>query len=201
MTLKDVTEMANDESDPTGTRPLRADASRNRARLLEVAYEVFATEGLSVPVRAIARRAGVSTGTLSRHFPTKESLFEAIVVDRIEQLVARADLLAGREEPADAFFGFLRHMVEVGASDRGVGEALVGAGFDVHAAAARADRDVMAALGGLLAAAQRAGAVRADVDAADVKALIVGCLARVDPDAGVTVPEHALAVVCDGLRA
>ena len=56
-------------------RPLRADAARNRARVLEVAYETFAAEGLSVPIDEIARRAGVGAGTVYRHFPTKEDLF------------------------------------------------------------------------------------------------------------------------------
>jgi AcrR family transcriptional regulator len=56
---------------------LRADARRNRARVLEAAAQVFAAEGLSVPVHEIARRAGVGTGTVSRHFPAKEDLYEA----------------------------------------------------------------------------------------------------------------------------
>ena len=60
-------------------RPLRADAARNRARVLEVAYETFAAEGLSVPIDEIARRAGVGAGTVYRHFPTKEDLFRAVV--------------------------------------------------------------------------------------------------------------------------
>src|SRR4029450_9252658 len=67
------------------SRPLCADARRNRARVLEAAVAVFATEGLSVPVHEIARRAGVGTGTVSRHFPTKHALFQAIVTSRIHQ--------------------------------------------------------------------------------------------------------------------
>ena len=57
-------------------KPLRADAARNRARVLEIAYETFAAEGLSVPIDEIARRAGVGAGTVYRHFPTKEDLFQ-----------------------------------------------------------------------------------------------------------------------------
>jgi len=59
-------------------RPLRADAARNRARVLEVAYDTFAAEGLSVPIDEIARRAGVGAGTVYRHFPTKDDLFLAV---------------------------------------------------------------------------------------------------------------------------
>ena len=69
------------------TRPLRADAARNRARVLEVAYETFAAEGLAVPIDEIARRAGVGAGTVYRHFPTKEDLFRAVVDDRIRGII------------------------------------------------------------------------------------------------------------------
>ena len=65
-------------------KPLRADAQRNRARLLEVAQTVFAEQGTSASIDEIARRAGVGVGTLYRHFPTKDALFEAIVVARVE---------------------------------------------------------------------------------------------------------------------
>jgi AcrR family transcriptional regulator len=112
-------------------RPMRADARRNRERVLEVAIAAFAAEGLSVPIHEIARRAGVGTGTVSRHFPTKESLFEAIVLTRIEQHVARARALAAAEDPGAAFFSFFTFLVEEGATDRGLADALVGAGFDI----------------------------------------------------------------------
>ncbi|HKV22663.1 MAG TPA: helix-turn-helix domain-containing protein, partial [Mycobacterium sp.] len=68
-------------------RPLRADAARNRARVLEVAYETFAAEGLSVPIDEIARRAGVGAGTVYRHFPTKDDLYRAVVEDRITTII------------------------------------------------------------------------------------------------------------------
>ena len=64
---------------------MRADAARNRARVLEVAYETFAAEGLSVPIDEIARRAGVGAGTVYRHFPTKEALFPAVIDDRVRR--------------------------------------------------------------------------------------------------------------------
>ncbi|MFC7761813.1 TetR/AcrR family transcriptional regulator [Catellatospora bangladeshensis] len=91
-------------SDRSGTvepvKPLRADARRNRAKVLQVAYEVFAAEGLGVPIDEIARRAGVGAGTVYRHFPTKEALYRAIVVDRVEHLVATARELAATQAPA-----------------------------------------------------------------------------------------------------
>ncbi len=82
-------------------RPLRADAVRNRARVLEVAYETFAAEGLSVPIDEIARRAGVGAGTVYRHFPTKEALFQAVIEDRMQHLVDDGYAAAGiRRGPA-----------------------------------------------------------------------------------------------------
>ena len=80
-------------------RPLRADAARNRARVLEVAYDTFAAEGLSVPIDEIARRAGVGAGTVYRHFPTKEDLFRAVVADRIAAHRRRGARTGRGEEP------------------------------------------------------------------------------------------------------
>ena len=85
---------------------LRADARRNRARVLEAAAHLFATEGLSVPVQQIAQHAGVGTGTVSRHFPTKESLFEAILAHRMGDLVNYADHLSNTQPAGAAFFSF-----------------------------------------------------------------------------------------------
>src|SRR5215472_10573945 len=103
-------------------RTLRADARRNRSRVLEAAIAAFAAEGLSVPVYEIARRAGVGTGTVSRHFPTKESLFEAIISSIGDRLVALARQLLDTEEPGMALFEFLAAMVEEGAANRALSD-------------------------------------------------------------------------------
>lgn len=176
-------------------RPLRADARRNRVRVLEVAAQVFATDGLGVPVHEIARRAGVGTGTVSRHFPTKEDLFAAILVDRMAELAAQADQLAADEDPGSAFFSFLTILVQEGSTHRGLAQALTGAGYDIEAAGLAAGHDVSGQLRELLVAAQRAGAVRSDVDYSDLKALLAGCHAREGDPAGV------IAVLRQGLRA
>ncbi|WP_345558461.1 helix-turn-helix domain-containing protein [Nonomuraea rosea] len=183
------------------SRPLRADAQRNRARVLEVAAETFAAEGLSVPVHEIARRAGVGTGTVSRHFPTKESLFQAILLGRMEQLVRQAAELAGREGAAEGFFAFFSLMVGEGAANRGLVDALAGAGFDFGAVAAESKYDVMGAWRELLEGAQRAGAIRADADIADVKALLTGCIDRERKAADPVARARMLAIVREGLRA
>ncbi|GAB1822296.1 TetR/AcrR family transcriptional regulator [Herbidospora sp. RD11066] len=174
---------------------MRADAQRNRARVLAVAAEIFASEGLSVPVHEIARRAGVGTGTVSRHFPTKEDLFAAVLLDRMRELSERADALTGRP---GAFFAFFAALVREGATHRGLAEALGGAGFDVDAAAARAGYDVSARLRALLAAAQEAGEVRPGITFPDVKALMAGCLTA-DP-ADPSALDRLIDVVSGGLR-
>jgi AcrR family transcriptional regulator len=181
----------------TGRR-LRADAQRNRARVLAVAAEVFAAEGLSVPVHEIARRAGVGTGTVSRHFPTKEDLFAAILLERMQYLTQQADELAATRDAGAAFFAFFALVAGEGAANLGLAQALAGAGYDLDAAGAQAGFDVPGRLIAMLARAQEAGDVRPDVGYQDVKALLAGCLARDAVDAAALSP--VIAVVCQGLR-
>jgi AcrR family transcriptional regulator len=181
---------------------VRADARRNRARILEIAFAAFAADGLAVPVHEIARRAGVGTGTVSRHFPTKESLFEAIISDRVahfqEQARVLADEHAGHPGVAfDAFFGMLVCELAV---DHGLVDAMAGAGLDVAAATAGAGAQITATIGTLLGRAQRASTVRRDVEAADVKALMMGCLDDGSPT-GEAALRRRIDVICAGLRA
>lgn len=176
---------------------LRADARRNRARILAAAVEAFATGGLSVPVQEIARRAGVGTGTVSRHFPTKEALFEAVLLSRAAGLSREATRLMDAADPGAAFFEFFGLVITEGAANLGLAEALTGAGYDLDAATRREGVDPMTALGLLLARAQRAGAVRPDVETADVKALIGGCLSRAADQAAL---DRMVAVARRGLE-
>jgi AcrR family transcriptional regulator len=181
-------------------RPLRADAARNRARVLEVAYDTFAAEGLSVPIDEIARRASVGAGTVYRHFPTKEDLFRAVVEDRIRGIVDEGRALLVSEEPAEALFKFLRSMVlRWGATDRGLSEALAGVGIDVETVLPEAEDDFLGMLGDLLRAAQKAGAVRRDVGVPDVKAILVGLQAMQSYND--EAAQRLTDVVLDGLRA
>ncbi|MBL7491616.1 TetR/AcrR family transcriptional regulator [Frankia sp. AgB1.9] len=177
---------------------MRADARRNREKVLRAAADAFASEGLSVPVQEIARRAGVGTGTVSRHFPTKEALFAAVLLDRMARLVGRAAVLAETEDAGSAFFAFFVELIRAGAAHRGLAEALAGAGYDIEAAAETAGVDVSARLRDLLNRAQETGAVRPDVAYADVKALTAVALMRTGgPDA----LDAVIAVLTDGLRA
>ena len=181
-------------------RPLRADAARNRARVLEVAYQTFAAEGLSVPIDEIARRAGGGAGPVYRHFPTKDELFLAVVEDRIRRIVEEGRALLAAEDSGEALFTFLRSMVlQWGATDRGLADALGGFGIDIKTAAPQAEDAFLSLLAEMLRTAQEAGTVRRDVDVPDVKAIVVGCQAMqaANPDAA----ERLTEVVLDGLRA
>lgn len=182
---------------PGEGRQLRADARRNRDRILEIAFAAFAGEGLSVPVHEIARRAGVGTGTVSRHFPSKDSLFAAVYVSRVERLASRAEELAVAEDAGHAFFEFFEALVAESAANRGLSDALIGVGFDIKAATSGPGRDITAALSGLLTRAQRTGAVRPDIEAPDVIALVAGCLGR---QYHPTARDRLVSVVRAGLR-
>jgi AcrR family transcriptional regulator len=181
-------------------RPLRADAARNRARVLEVAYETFAAEGLSVPIDEIARRAEVGAGTVYRHFPTKEALFAAVIEDRMQHLVNDGYALLKSVGPGEALFAYLRSLVlQWGATDRGLVDALAGLGIDIETVAPDAEDAFLAMLGDLLSAAQQTGAARRDIGVREVKSILVGCQAMEAYNSALA--ERVTDVVVDGLRA
>jgi AcrR family transcriptional regulator len=184
----------------TDEKPLRSDAVRNRQRLLEVAQEVFATEGLAVPIDEIARRAGVGIGTLYRHFPTKEALYVAVVLSRLEAAIADAKERMASTDPGLAFFGFVERLVQHGSSKRDLMEALGASGSDFKTSFGDAKQELRDALAKLLSRAQRAGAARKDATVEDVFALIHGPFAAIGRDADPKARARLLSIVCDGLR-
>jgi AcrR family transcriptional regulator len=177
-------------------RPLRADARRNREKVLRAARDAFATSGFGVPLDEIATRAGVGPGTVYRHFPTKEALFEAVITARIEDLVADARARTGTDDPGAAFFGFLARVGEEAVAKRDLSDAI--------AIPSTLRDDLHAVLDTLLRAAQQAGTVRSDVTTTDLILLLKGMLAAVhDTSPGGPDPalgERLLSVVRDGLR-
>jgi AcrR family transcriptional regulator len=183
-----------------GSRPLRADALRNRARVLEAAESVFAAEGISVPVDLIAEKAGVGVGTLYRHFPTKEKLFEAILIRRIDEIAADARARRDADDPGAALFGFLAHLVKESALKRDLIQALLGAGVELEVAAAPSKRNLEAAVSELLEVAQRAGAVRGDVSCEVVLSLVGATCIAADRMNVTALPAELLTIICDGLR-
>ena len=180
-------------------RPLRADAQRNRDRILEAAEAVFASEGIEAPVDLIAEKAGVGVGTLYRHFPTKEKLCEAILLDRLDALTADVLAMADSADAPGAFFGFLEHIVEEGAAKRDLLVAVTGAGVEFEAAAAGVKDELRRAIEVLLKRAQDAGAVRGDVTVETVMSLVFGTC-QASTHAGSPPVCELLSIVCDGLR-
>lgn len=178
-------------------KPLRADAERNRRHLLETAQEVFATEGLGVPIDEVARRAGLGVGTLYRHFPTKEALFEAILVDRMDRVAERAEGLAEAKDAGAAFFSVLEVLAAESSKKKDFVHAL-GAGFQASKELLATKKRFRAALDALLERAQRGKQIRGDVTTSDVLALLHGVLSV--RDASADARKRHLAIVLDGLR-
>lgn len=180
--------------------PSRADARRNRDRILAAAEEAFAEVGLGIPVDEVARRAGVGPGTLYRNFPTKEALFEAVLLRHLAALAAEARELVGSEHPGDALFGVLRRLSAEAAHKRNLVEAFIGAGGQFGVEITGAKQECERAMGELLVRAQEAGEIRGDVEIADLFAMVMGC-ALSTPGAGSAAQERMISVVCEGLRA
>jgi AcrR family transcriptional regulator len=177
---------------------LRADARRNRARVLEVAEQVFASEGLAVPIDDIAKRAGVGIGTVYRHFPTKEALFAAIVQQKLARVVEHISSVAADPAPGEAFFAVLDRLVAQGTDKKDLVDALAVAGIDVRSSAQDTAKQLRSALGTLLKRAQAAGAVRRDVTVEEILALVGATLAAATRTGGSAT--RLFAIVRDGLR-
>ena len=155
-------------------RKPRADSVRNRERVLEAAKAVFADGGPDGSLEAVARSAGVGIGTLYRHFPTRQALFEAVYRREVEQLVALSEQLAADEPPLEALRRWLHANVEFVATKKGMSTALavaIHAGSDLTAYS-------MDRLGGavapLLQRAKAAGAIRPDITPEDLLRTVVG---------------------------
>jgi AcrR family transcriptional regulator len=178
-------------------KTLRADARRNRARVLAAAQQAFADEGVSVPLDEIARRAGVGPGTVYRHFPTKESLFEAVVLDSIDRLTEQARERLAVEDPGGAFFEYFDLVAGQALLNKALCDALESSGDRTAAPTSEQRAEFRALFGELLERAQRVGALRPDIERDDLPALLSGYVAiqRQSP------PDRLLGrIITDGLR-
>jgi AcrR family transcriptional regulator len=180
-------------------KQVRADARRNRARVLLAAKTAFAADGLSVSVDEIAQLASVGPGTVYRHFPTKEALFAAVVQERLESLAEQARELRASEDPGAALFTFIHRMVAEAAPKRDLVDALAQAGVSVTAELAGAGAILRDEVGQLLARAQRAGSVRDDVDTDDLMALLSGTMSATLRPVRAIAPARAADILCAGL--
>jgi AcrR family transcriptional regulator len=155
-------------------RKPRADALRNRERLLEVAAEIFGAGGPGASLEAVATSAGVGIGTLYRHFPTREALFEAVYRHEVDQLSDLAERLSDEAEPIEALRRWLHANVRLVATKKGMVAALALATHrpsELHAYSA--DR-LTKAVGSLLDRATKAGEIRADITPGDLLRALVG---------------------------
>jgi AcrR family transcriptional regulator len=181
------------------TKPLRADARRNRERLLQAAGELFAEEGTEVSLETVAARAGVGIGTLYRNFPNRDALVEAAYRTEVEHLCdAAGDLLAGNP-PDVALAGWMERFVSYTAAKRGMKSALV-------SVAARSDlfsetsAQITAAIEMLLRAGVATGTLRADVAASDVRNAMSAIWALGDGEDARAQAQTLVRIIVDGLR-
>jgi AcrR family transcriptional regulator len=167
--------------------------------VLEAAQKVLASEGLSAPIDRIAEEAGVGVGTIYRHFPTQEVLYEAVVRQALAEFTAYAISLATAADPEAAFFAFLERVFDGALSAKAVADALSGDGVDSGERFSDALGELGEATHTLLRRAQRIGAVRNDVDKWEVIVLITaGCIAA---ELVESKRQHfMLTVILDGLR-
>jgi AcrR family transcriptional regulator len=182
-------------------RAPRADAVRNRERLLEAAKAVFSAGGPDASLEAVARRAGVGIGTVYRHFPTREALFEAVYRREVEQLADLAEQLqADNVAPIEALRRWLRSNVEFVATKKGMSAALALAAHSSSELSAFSFDRLTKAVGALLNRAVSAGEIRADISPEDLLRALVGmCYMRDQPGWQDSVL-RLLDVFVDGLR-
>jgi AcrR family transcriptional regulator len=180
---------------------MRADARRNRERLLAAAMEAFSEHGAEASLDDIAKRAGVGPGTLYRHFPTRLALQEAAYREGVEALCARADELAAKLEPGIALASWLRIMVDYLGEKRGLAAALLATQDKTSELFVSCHKAIHAAGGRLLHEAKNAGAVRPDVTLSEILKLVngIGMSTEQLPDRA-DVAERLLSIVLDGLR-
>jgi AcrR family transcriptional regulator len=182
-------------------RSMRADARRNREKLLTAAAELFASSGVEVSLDAVAQRAGVGIGTLYRHFPTREALVEAAYRNEVERLCEAAAELQRVHPPDVALAEWMDRFVSYAATKRGMRDVL-------HSVVASSESDLfaqtrarlLAVITSLLDAATAAGTIRNDVDAEDVLRAMNGIWQVTEAD----WQERArklLTLLMDGLRA
>jgi AcrR family transcriptional regulator len=160
--------------DSTARRPLRADARRNYERILAAAQEAFAAHGADASLEEIARRAGVGSATLHRHFPSRRSLLEVVFHDRVEALCTKAQEHAEKSEPGAALFSWLRDLNAYAAASRGLAASLLhdGRNADLLQQNDGCKMMITTAAGELLGRAQQTGAVRPGIRTEDLLTLV-----------------------------
>jgi AcrR family transcriptional regulator len=180
-------------------RKPRADAVRNRERVLEAAKVVFSTGGAEASLEAVARAAGVGIGTLYRHFPTREALFEAVYRREVQQLADLAEQLKQEGEPIDALRHWMRSNVEFVATKKGMSAALALAAYKNSELFSYSFERLKEAVGSLLDRAVATGEIRDDISPEDLLRALVGMCYMHDQPGWQTSVLRLVDVFIDGL--
>jgi AcrR family transcriptional regulator len=183
-----------------GERPLRADAQRNRDKLLTVAVAAFAERGTDASLEDIARQAGVGIGTLYRHFPTRDALMEAVYRHQVELLCDAADELVATKDADEALEAWMERFVQHVATKRGMAMALKSViGKDSELFAYCHGR-IRSSVQLVLNNAVEAGAIRDDVEAADLLKALSGICLVSDQPGWQDQARRLVSLLHDGLR-
>jgi AcrR family transcriptional regulator len=183
-------------------RPLRADARRNRERILQSAREVFAESGAEAQIDDVARRAGVGVGTVYRHYPTKEALLTELVRQKFQRFsVAAREALIRPGEPFEVLADLMRSNAAELARDAATQQAMSGVGEQIWAAANAELEELLTLTGELIERAKAAGTIRADVVPTDIGMAMCGVSAVMAHTAPGFNWERHLSLVIDALRA
>ncbi len=188
-------------SDATSPRPLRADARRNYDRILAVAHEAFARDGADASLEEIARRAGVGSATLHRHFPSRRALLEVVFHDRVEALCATAHELAEDDDPGQALITWLRALGVYASSTRGLAASLLQSTRDAELRTSDSCQAMITDAGStLLDRARGAGAVRSGVSIGDLLTLVNAISLVTERNADEAEAHRLLDIAIDGIR-
>ena len=178
----------------------RADARRNADRIVAAAEALVAEQGAGASLEEIARRAGVGSATLHRHFPSRQALLEAVFKDRVAALCAKADDLLAAPDPAEALFTWLRAVGTHAVANRGLGASLMHGGDPTLGTTCH---DMISTAGdGLLVRARATNALRPEITITRLLKLVsaISLAAEHDPG-GSAEADHLLAIAIDGVRA
>jgi AcrR family transcriptional regulator len=183
---------------PASDRPLRRDAERNRLRILQAAREVFADRGLNASLDQVAAHAGVGVGTVYRRFPDKGALIDGLFEERIGEVAAAGQRALTASDPWDGLVSFLHQANALLARDRGLKQALL-AGGARRTESAR--EKIIPIATELVARAQHAGSLRADLDPLDLPLidLMVSAVAEMSREVSPELWQRALTIIIDGL--
>lgn len=185
----------------TGESGLRADAARNRQRIIEAARELCATRGLEATLNDVAHHAGLGVGTVYRRFPTKEELFEAIFEDNIDDLVAMAETALAYDDSWEGFSWFVSQLCEITATNRGVREIVFSKAYGGHRVDC-ARTQLAPRLSALVERAKRDGYLRPELSATDmpILGLLAGTVSEFAGDVDSNLWRRYTAILLDGMR-